>query len=179
MVYLIKICVMIAKFNRIQTVQSDSTCNSNYGVQKLSKAVKMLSHETNLMVRISRPDGRKYLKKVSDVGVLLQAERFAKIYGAPYLNATMCQPVRTSPLQQQLDAANDDARFAAISSKYVQRPSEIAEESAYMNGIADSLKEDAQSRIAAARAAAIAEKVSEQKPIASAGDGAAASSSSE
>ncbi len=168
-------CVMIAKFNRIQTVQSDSTCNSNYGVHKLSKAVKMLSHETNLMVRISRPDGRKYLKKVSDVGVLLQAERFAKIYGAPYLNATMCQPVRSSSLQQQLDAADDDARFAAISSKYVQRPSEIAEESAYMNGIAESLKADAKSRVDEARAAV--EKASKQEPTAPAGDGAAASSS--
>ena len=169
---------MIAKFNRIQTVQSDSVCNSNYGVHKLSKAVKMLSHETNLMVRISRPDGRKYLKKVSDVGVLLQAERFAKIYGAPYLNATMCQPVRSSSLQQQLDAADDDARFAAISSKYVQRPSEIAEESAYMNGIADSLKADVKSRVDAALAAA-AERAAQQKPTAPAGDGAAASSSSE
>lgn len=169
---------MIAKFNRIQTVQSDSACNSNYGVHKLSKAVKMLSHETNLMVRISRPDGRKYLKKVSDVGVLLQAERFAKIYGAPYLNATMCQPVRSSSLQQQLDAADDDARFAAISSKYVQRPSEIAEESAYMNGIADSLKADAKSRVDAALASA-AERAAQQKPTAPAGDGAAASSSSE
>lgn len=178
MVYLIKMCVMIAKFNRIQTVQSDSVCNSNYGVHKLSKAVKMLSHETNLMVRISRPDGRKYLKKVSDVGVLLQAERFAKIYGAPYLNATMCQPVRSSSLQQQLDAADDDARFAAISSKYVQRPSEIAEESAYMNGIADSLKADVKSRVDAALAAA-AERAAQQKPTAPAGDGAAASSSSE
>ena len=168
---------MIAKFNRIQTVQSDSACNLNYGVQKLSKAVKMLSHETNLMVRISRPDGRKYLKKVSDVGVLLQAERFAKIYGAPYLNATMCQPVRSSPLQQQLDAADDDARFASISSKYVQRPSEIAEESAYMNGIAESLKADAKSRVDEVRAAV--EKASKQKPTAPAGDGAAASSSSE
>lgn len=178
MVYLINMCVMIAKFNRIQAVQSDSACNSNYGVHKLSKAVKMLSHETNLMVRISRPDGRKYLKKVSDVGVLLQAERFAKIYGAPYLNATMCQPVRSSSLQQQLDAADDDARFAAISSKYVQRPSEIAEESAYMNGIADSLKADVKSRVDAALAAA-AERAAQQKPTAPAGDGAAASSSSE
>lgn len=168
---------MIAKFNRIQTVQSDSVCNSNYGVQKLSKAVKMLSHETNLMVRISRSDGRKYLKKVSDVGVLLQAERFAKIYGAPYLNATMCQPVHTSPLQQRLDAADDDARFAAVSSKYVQRPSEIAEESTYMNGIADSLKADAKSYVDEARAIAEAAKSSKQKPTASAGDGASASSS--
>ncbi len=167
---------MIAKFNRIQTAQSDSACNSNYGAQKLSKAVKMLSHETNLMVRISHPDGRRYLKKVSDVGVLLQAERFAEIYGAPYLNATMCQPVHASPLQKQLDAADDDARFAAISSKYVQRPSEIAEESAYMNGIADSLKADAKSRVDEARVIAQAEK-SKQKPTAPAGDGAAASSS--
>lgn len=168
-------CVMIAKFNRIQTVQSGSACDPNYGAQKLSKAVKMLSHETNLMVRISCPDGRKYLKKVSDVGVLLQAERFAKIYGAPYLNATMCQPVHSSPLQQQLDAVDDDARFAAISSKYVQRSSEIAEESAYMNGIAESLKADVKSRVDEVRAAA--EKASKQGPTAPAGDGAAVSSS--
>lgn len=168
---------MIAKFNRIQTVKSDFVCNPIYGVQKLSKAVKMLSHETNLMVRVSRPDGTKYLKKVSDVGVLLQAERFAKVYGAPYLNATLCQPVHVSPLQQQLDAADDDARFAAISSKYVQRPSEIAEESAYMNGIADSLQSEVKSRVVEARSIAQAEKSSKQKPIASAGDSAAASSS--
>lgn len=168
---------MIAKFNRIQAFESDFVCDPAYGVQKLSKAVKMLSHETNLMVRISRPDGSKYLKKVSDVGVLLQAERFAKIYGAPYLNATMCQPVHASPLQKQLDASDDDTRFAAISSKYVQRPSEIAEESAYMNGIADSLQSEAESRVAEARAVAQAEKSSEQKPTASAGNGAAASSS--
>ena len=169
---------MIAKFNRISTVQSDAACNPAYGVHKLSKAVKMLTHETNLMVRVSRPDGRKYLKKVSDVGVLLQAERFAKIYGSPYLNATLCQPVQSSPLQQQLDAADDDARFAAISSKYVQRPSEIAEESAYMNGIADSLKADAKSRFDAALAVA-AERAAQQKPTAPAGDGVVASSSSE
>ena len=47
----------------------------------------------------------------------------------------------------------------------------------YVNGIADSLKADAKSYVDEARAIVAAAKSSKQKPTASAGDGASASSS--
>ena len=90
----------------------------------------MLPHEKHMLVSFDCGQ-RKAVKKISDVGILLQAEKYAKIYGAEYLN-TLATPQNASPLQQAYDKASDDELLASTRSKYVQRPSEIMAEE-YIN----------------------------------------------
>lgn len=79
----------------------------------------MLPHESHLMREV---DG--VLTKHSDVEMLLHAEKFANMYGPQYLQDRFANR-QASAFQQSLDKTTDDVRMSSISSKYVQRGSEI------------------------------------------------------
>lgn len=116
----------LSALEKANMLNSPTTGNNQLGVIKYSKAVQMLPHEQHLMIH-AQVNGKTVVKKTSDVAILCQAEKYAKIYGVEYLNNMI--PTRgTSPLQQAYDKASDDELLASIRSKYVQRPSEIMAE---------------------------------------------------
>lgn len=116
----------LSALEKANMLNSPTTGNNQLGVIKYSKAVQMLPHEQHLMIR-AQVNGKTVVKKTSDVAILCQAEKYAKIYGVEYLN-NMIPSRGTSPLQQAYDKASDDELLASVRSKYVQRPSEIMAE---------------------------------------------------
>lgn len=97
--------------------------NPFFGAQRLSKAVKLLPHEP-LLFEVHEIDGEKCVVRQSDVSVLLQAEKYANIYGQGYFN-TIGKGSGSSQAQQVRDKMSDEALFKAIVPRNIQSPAEV------------------------------------------------------
>ena len=120
---------MLGKFNEkssLHSVEASSIGNNLYGAKRLSKTVKLLPHEESMFVKCQAPDGSTFVRRLSDVTVLLQAEKYANVYGTGYMNTIMTAASSVSDAQRQRDVAGDDALMASIVSRHIQAPSEVA-----------------------------------------------------
>lgn len=117
----------IGKFNKRSVNNSllaeNARQNPFFGAQRLSKTVKLLPHEP-LLFEVHEIDGEKCVVRQSDVSVLLQAEKYASIYGQGYFN-TIGKGSGSSQAQQVRDKMSDEALFAAIVPRNIQSPAEV------------------------------------------------------
>lgn len=117
----------IGKFNKRSVSNSllseNARQNPFFGAQKLSKAVNLLPHES-LLFEVHEIDGEKCVVRQSDVSVLLQAEKYANIYGQGYFN-TIGKGSGSSQAQQVRDKMSDEALFNAIVPRNLQSPAEV------------------------------------------------------
>lgn len=117
----------IGKFNKRSVNNSllaENACqNPFFGAQRLSKAIKLLPHEP-LLFEVHEIDGDKCVVRQSDVSVLLQAEKYANIYGQGYFNS-LGKGSGSSQAQQVRDKMSDEALFKAVVPRNIQSPSEV------------------------------------------------------
>lgn len=120
----------IGKFNLLSlkkknedNVSALSLGSGEFGKKRLSASVRMLPHEESLFFRV-KMSGEECVRRMSDVTILLQAEKYAQVYGLNYFNRLENRQ-QASPSQLLRDNMSDDELHDTVVGRHNQHPAEL------------------------------------------------------
>lgn len=119
----------IGKFNFLSLKKKEnensalSLGSGEFGKKRLSVSVNMLPHEESLFCRV-KMSGEECVRRMSDVTILLQAEKYAQVYGLNYFNR-LDNRQQASPSQLLRDNMTDEELHNSVVGRHNQHPAEL------------------------------------------------------